>query len=333
MKRYTIFLKVLILALLSFVTAFLTVKAFFFTAVIGGLLIIFLSVSLYRDQQKTFYRMEHMIARIRYGDMNLSFPSTAKGVEKSLVLAMNEALSVFRSRLYHAVIAEAESEAWQKLIRVLTHEIMNSVAPIISLSEVISERAEQHGMNRQDYEIMVQSIQTIHRRSKGLLNFVENYRKLARIPDPSPTPFLVADLLRDIQALYSPGGYPVIYTVTPPHLYLNADRALIEQVLINLLKNAGEALSAHSSPEVRIHAFLHESIPVITVTDHGCGILPEALDKIFVPFYTTKPGGSGIGLSICRQIIQRHGGKITVTSETEKGTTFTLWFSHPEAIH
>ncbi|MDR1880987.1 MAG: HAMP domain-containing histidine kinase [Tannerellaceae bacterium] len=332
MKRYTIFLKVFLLTLLSLATAFLTVKAFFFTAAIGGLLVIFLSASLYRDQQKTLYRMEHLIARIRYGDMNLSYPSTAKGVEKTLVQAMNEALSVFRSRLFHSVIAEAESEAWQKLIRVLTHEIMNSVAPIISLSEIVSERAEQHGMNEQDYEVMVQSIQTIHRRSKGLLNFVESYRKLARIPDPSPAPFPVAGLLKDIQALFSPGGYSFAYTVMPPNLYLNADRALIEQALINLLKNAAEASPGEAPPVVRVDACIREGVPVIAVTDRGCGILPEALDKVFVPFYTTKPGGSGIGLSICRQIIHRHGGEITVSSETEKGTTFTLWFSHPEAI-
>ena len=235
---------------------------------------------------------------------------------------MNEALSAFRTRLYNVVVAEAETEAWQKLIRVLTHEIMNSIAPIISLSETVTERASSNGLNERDYSIMLQAMQTIHRRSKGLLDFVENYRKL----------FPVSSLFDDLRGLYPAGAVSFSFSVRPVDLRIYADRAMIEQVLINLLKNAVEACQERPYPEVRVNAFRREGVPVITVSDNGYGIVPEAMDKVFVPFFTTKQGGSGIGLSVCRQIMNRHGGSISVISEEEKGTTFTLQFPQTRVL-
>ena len=245
---------------------------------------------------------------------------------------MNEALSAFRTRLYNVVVAEAETEAWQKLIRVLTHEIMNSIAPIISLSETVTERASSNGLNERDYSIMLQAMQTIHRRSKGLLDFVENYRKLTRIPIPMQQLFPVSSLFDDLRGLYPAGAVSFSFSVRPVDLRIYADRAMIEQVLINLLKNAVEACQERSYPEVRVNAFRREGVPVITVSDNGYGIVPEAMDKVFVPFFTTKQGGSGIGLSVCRQIMNRHGGSISVISEEEKGTTFTLQFPQTRVL-
>ena len=179
MKRYTILIKIVLIVILSLTIAFLILKSLYFTSVMMSAILIVLAFSLYLDQRKTIRRMEHLIANIHYGDLNLSFPvPTSGGAEAELTRSMNEALNAFRSRLYNSVVAEAETEAWQKLIRVLTHEIMNSIAPIISLSETVTERAELNGMNERDYAIMLQAIQTIHRRSKGLLDFIENYRKL-----------------------------------------------------------------------------------------------------------------------------------------------------------
>ena len=179
----------------------------------------------------------------------------------------------------HSVLEENEIEAWQKLIRVLTHEIMNSIAPIISLSETLSERAVQNGMNEKDYGIMLQGMQTIYR--------TEDADKI-----------------------------------------LMLDRSQIEQVLINLLKNAGEACIEQEIPEVIIatHYEMEKRIFMLTVTDNGSGILPDVLDKIFVPFFTTKPTGSGIGLSLCKQIMNLHGGSISVSSEIGKGSCFSLKF-------
>lgn len=333
MKRYVILIKIILIVLLSLAIAFLLLKGLYFTTVMVGAILIISACSLYWDQQKTIRRMEHLIANIHYGDLNLSFPvPSSGGAEAQLTRSMNEALNAFRSRLYNSVVAEAETEAWQKLIRVLTHEIMNSIAPIISLSETVTERAESNGMNERDYGIMLQAIQTIHRRSKGLLDFVENYRKLTRIPAPTMQLFPVSALFDDLQKLVPVNGVNFIYSVKPSELRLYADRGMIEQVLINLLKNAVEACGDSSSPEVLVEAFRKEGVPVITISDNGSGIVPEALDKVFVPFFTTKPGGSGIGLSVCRQIMNRHGGNITVASEMEKGTVFTMLFPGTRAL-
>lgn len=333
MKRYVILIKIILIVLLSLAMAFLLLKGLYFTMVMMGAILIILACSLYWDQRKTIRRMEHLIANIHYGDLNLSFPvPSSGGADAQLTRSMNEALNAFRLRLYNSVVAEAETEAWQKLIRVLTHEIMNSIAPIISLSETVTERAESNGMNERDYGIMLQAIQTIHRRSKGLLDFVENYRKLTRIPAPTMQIFPVSALFDDIQKLVPSNGINFIYSIKPSELRIYADRGMIEQVLINLLKNAVEACSESVSPEVRVEAFRRDGIPVITISDNGSGIVPEALDKVFVPFFTTKSGGSGIGLSVCRQIMNRHGGNITVTSEVEKETVFTMLFPGTRAL-
>ena len=202
----------------------------------------------------------------------------------------------------------------------------------LSLSETVTERASSNGLNERDYSIMLQAMQTIHRRSKGLLDFVENYRKLTRIPVPMQQLFPVSSLFDDLRGLYPAGAISFSFSVRPVDLRIYADRAMIEQVLINLLKNAVEACQERSYPEVRVNAFRREGVPVITVSDNGYGIVPEAMDKIFVPFFTTKQGGSGIGLSVCRQIMNRHGGSISVISEEEKGTTFTLQFPQTRVL-
>lgn len=228
----------------------------------------------------------------------------------------------------HSVLEENEMEAWQKLIRVLTHEIMNSIAPIISLSETLSERAAQNGMNEKDYGIMMQGMQTIHRRSKGLLSFVENYRKLSRLSIPLLAPVKLGEILYDMKKLFPSKNVHYSYQVEDSEKILMLDRSQIEQVLINLLKNAGEACTEQENPEVVIttHFESDKQIFLLMVSDNGCGILPEVLDKIFVPFFTTKPAGSGIGLSLCKQIMNLHGGSISANSEIGKGSCFTLKF-------
>ena len=223
-----------------------------------------------------------------------------------------------------SILEENEMEAWQKLVRVLTHEIMNSITPIISLSDTLCERALQQGMEEES--LMLQGMRTIHRRSKGLLGFVENYRKLSRLASPVLVPVRVGDWLDDIKKLFPSTAVNYIYKVEDENLKLLIDRSQMEQVLINLLKNAGEACADQSHPEVVVEtAYLPEKhIFQLSVTDNGVGILPNVLDKIFIPFFTTKPTGSGIGLSLCKQIMTLHGGSIRVSSEVGKGSCFTL---------
>ena len=223
-----------------------------------------------------------------------------------------------------SVLEENEMEAWQKLVRVLTHEIMNSITPIISLSDTLCERAIRQGM--EEDSLMLQGMKTIHRRSKGLLTFVENYRKLSRLSSPILAPVSVGDLLGDIKKLFSQSAVRYIYKVEDEARMLMVDRSQIEQVLINLLKNAGEACAEQEHPEVVVEtAYQPEKhIFQLSVKDNGCGILPEVLDKIFIPFFTTKPTGSGIGLSLCKQILALYGGSIRVSSEVGKGSCFVM---------
>ena len=239
----------------------------------------------------------------------------ARGMERRLISLKN----------IHSVLERNEMEAWQKLIRVLTHEIMNSITPIISLSETLSERGIPSQLGEKEYSVMLQAMQTIHRRSKGLLEFVENYRRLTRIPAPIRTQISIAELFTDLKKLFPEEEFQ--FEVPSPELKLNVDRTQIEQILINLLKNAREACSRKSDKKIQEKARkLSAGNTTLTISDNGEGILPDVLDKIFVPFFTTKTSGSGIGLSLCKQIMTLHEGSINVKSEVGKGSSFILTF-------
>jgi len=214
-----------------------------------------------------------------------------------------------------SVLDESESEAWKKLIRVLTHEIMNSLTPIISLSESLSDETDENKA------LMTDAMNVIHRRSKGLVQFVQNYQKMARIPMPVLTLGSVGNIVKGIAALLQAENIYFQCSIQPENMQWNVDQGQIEQVLINLIKNAHEACVDIPNPDIQVNIHPDEyQRPVIIVTDNGCGILPEVQDKIFVPFFTTKQGGSGIGLSICRQIIVAHKGSIMIESEFNQGT-------------
>ena len=238
----------------------------------------------------------------------------------------NKTLSLVSIKNIHSVLESHELEAWQKLIRVLTHEIMNSMAPIISLSETLLERDATPGEATGNPSVNRQALQAIHRRSKGLLEFVQNYRKLTRIPAPQPTSVPIRDLFTDLQKLFDKPHIHYHFTILPPDLRIQADRPQIEQILINLIRNAEEACRETPMPQIQVSAIEESGKVVISVQDNGPGIVPEALDKIFVPFYTTKPGGSGIGLSLCKQIMVLHQGNISVSSLPGKGACFRLEF-------
>ena len=188
-----------------------------------------------------------------------------------------------------------EMEAWQQLIRVLTHEIMNSLTPIISISETLTNENEAFAV--------------INRRCHSLLDFIESYRQLTRIKAPERTSFSIGELFDHLQTLF-----PQIKTNGDGSLY--ADRSQLEQVLINLIRNAYES----GATEVEVTATDGE----IRVKDNGCGMSSDVLDHAFIPFFTTKSTGTGIGLSLCRQIILKHSGTIHVESEEGHGTTFII---------
>jgi len=235
-------------------------------------------------------------------------------------------------------LEEKEMEAWQNLVRVLTHEIMNSVTPISSLAGIVEEdlkhrieKGPEAILKKDELQDMHLSLQTITKRSEGLIHFVKEFRNLTHIPAPKSTTVEAKSLLEELAMLHkkelADRSITCTIQVEPEHLKIFADKHMIEQVLINLIKNAIQAFDEQDDKHIALNAYTNEKgRVVIRVKDNGPGIDPEALDKIFIPFYSTKKTGSGIGLSLSRQIMRRHEGSITVKSTVGEGTEFFLRF-------
>lgn len=230
---------------------------------------------------------------------------------------------------------ETESKAWQKLLSVLTHEIMNSVAPISSLAETLKSRLQKISSTIDtepgavdDLEV---GIETIRRRSEGLLKFAESYRSLNKITTLNLNWIYVRDIFENLLRLMQPTleqkNIEFETILKDPELMIEADTGLIEQVMINLVINAIEAVKENPKPAILLSSYLSgNGKPVIKVADNGAGIPVDVQDKIFVPFFSTRKTGTGIGLSLCKQIMMLHKGNIHVQSKEGKGTAFLLHF-------
>ena len=234
-------------------------------------------------------------------------------------------------------LEEKEMDAWQNLIRVLTHEIMNSVTPLSSLANTVEVNLVDNieddvPIEKEELEDIYLAVQTIKRRSEGLIHFVSDFRNLTKIPEPKLLDVEIRKVLEHINTLLKhemkSKGIDLIINISPLDLVFKIDKELIDQVLINLLQNAMHALEERDDEKViLINAFVNEyGRPSLTIRDNGSGIDEEALTKIFIPFFTTKKQGSGIGLSLTKQIMRKHGGAITVKSVMNEGTEFTLRF-------
>ena len=278
---------------------------------------------------------ENKLVKVQYDDDILQlaiYASTIKVKDKLIFLVTIKDIQ--------NVLEEQETEAWQKLIRVLTHEIMNSITPIASLSStldlmlkdmVAGGNGEELNIDKESVSEIQEALQTINKRSTGLLHFVNTYRNLTRIPKPNFRLCQVKELFSNIEKLMDEEmkrcGFQFIVRVEPENLQFTADDQLIEQVLINLLKNSMHALNGRPDARMQLLGFLNKRGRVtLQVTDNGPGILKDVLDKVFIPFFTTKPSGSGIGLSLSKQILRLHNGTITVHSEPEVETVFTMTF-------
>jgi two-component system, NtrC family, nitrogen regulation sensor histidine kinase NtrY len=234
---------------------------------------------------------------------------------------------------------EKELESWIKLIRVLIHEIMNSIAPVTSLSESLCNYYMKDGETIPVAEVSdrmirntIRGLKVIHEQGKGLISFVESYRKLTRLPKPERMPVRVTEFLEKTIVLcnndFLQKAIKISYMVDDPEIQINIDEKLISQVLINLLKNSVEALDNIPGAEIMLVCRRNASGQVeITVKDNGPGIPPEIIDEIFIPFFTTRENGSGIGLSLSRQIMKVHNGSLTVRSLPGKETLFTMVFN------
>jgi nitrogen fixation/metabolism regulation signal transduction histidine kinase len=237
------------------------------------------------------------------------------------------------------VLEEQETAAWQKLIRVLTHEIMNSIAPISSLSSTIESMVKPYTTGKKempevDMEFIQEiqgALQTINKRSTGLMNFVETYRSLTKIPEPNFSVVNMNELIGHVHTLMKKDverkNILLESSVEPITIEVQIDEQMIEQVLINLIKNSVQALKGRLGAKIQIRGFYNKrGRPSIQVIDNGQGILDDVIDKIFIPFFTTKHNGSGIGLSLSRQILRLHGGTITAKSTPNEETIFTMTF-------
>ena len=235
-------------------------------------------------------------------------------------------------------LQKQELEAWQNLTRVLRHEIMNSITPISSLTSTLREILD-HDMERKNthYELkeegaedLREGLSTIENRSKGLIKFIDAYREYTSLPKPKMTTVRLKDLIEKVAQLMKTElrktKIDFHYEWSSEYLTIQADFEMVEQVLINLLKNAIEALAETENAKLELVGRYHENSIKIEVIDNGPGIIKEALEHIFVPFYTTKRTGSGIGLSLSRQIMQMHNGSLSVESQPEVRTVFTLKF-------
>jgi nitrogen fixation/metabolism regulation signal transduction histidine kinase len=235
-------------------------------------------------------------------------------------------------------LQKQELEAWQNLTRVLRHEIMNSITPISSLTSTLREILEQDLIKKEtNYELKAEGaedlregLNTIESRSKGLIKFIDAYREYTSLPQPKIKNIRVKDLIEKVAQLLKPEfkktSIQFSYKSDSEYLTIQADEEMIEQVLINLIKNAIEALENLPNAKIELTGTYSDSAVIIEVCDNGPGIIPEAIERIFIPFFTTKKSGSGIGLALSRQIMQMHNGSLTVKSEPDVKTTFTLNF-------
>lgn len=243
-------------------------------------------------------------------------------------------------------LALAQIQAWQELVSVLTHEIMNSITPVASLATTAVDLVEDakgkmaqteqvandlSSEVEQDLEDALDAVKTVARRSDGLMQFVTSYRQLTRLPVPNKKTVSVADIFNHVQSLiaqqWQRDNLELHIDITPSTLDLNIDADMVEQILINLLQNAQQALTGVTTPQVSLSAFLNvRGHIVIEVADNGTGVPADLASQVFVPFFTTKKEGSGVGLALARQVMLAHNGKIALRTNSQGGATFSLTF-------
>ena len=235
-----------------------------------------------------------------------------------------------------STLEEVEAGAWKGLLDVMTHEIMNSIAPVSSLADSMKNRMaaikNEIGNDTQvDFDDIQFAMETIHHRSEGLLRFADTYRSLSKTIIPEMHPVNLHELLQSIYRLMYPSlkqkGILLEVKTDNPTVTIPLDRNLIEQVIINFITNATSAVKEKTNPNMILFSgATADGAPYLTVADNGCGIPPENRDKIFIPFFSTKKNGSGIGLSLSREIAKLHNAIVQVQSKENEGAAFTVLF-------
>ena len=296
-----------------------------------------------RQLEKIDGKLASAVGHIGYGDEKLititvqNEPLTLL-VRSTAFKSMDRPLTLVSVQDIRKELDEKELDSWLKLIRVLTHEIMNSIAPVTSLSENLCSYYIKEGQAVAVEEITettvrntIRGLKVINEQGQGLIRFVESYRKLTRLPEPALSAVKAGDLVENTVMLYrrelEEKDIRVSVIAHDGNMELNIDEKLISQVLINLLKNAAEAVEGRKGAEISIQYRINETgRPEVLVADNGPGIPPGLIEDIFIPFFTTKEEGSGIGLSLSRQIMRLHKGSLKVVSVPERETIFIMTF-------
>ena len=272
------------------------------------------------------------------GSLSLNQPKLIRGgVDKTLKLSARlskiiiEGKTIFLLSLINInpELAENELQSWQDLISVLTHEIMNSVTPIHSLTGSMNKYLDRIEGNEDVVLKAKHSLDVITRRSQSLMTFVDRYRTISTVPLPRLETIDMSKLISDVLLLMEIELRHVKVKFAHRSIVVKVDPSLIEQVLINLVKNSLSALAEKTEQHIQIELTSDEKFVTVSVADNGKGIPVNVIEKIFIPFFTTRENGSGIGLTLSRQIMHRHGGTIDISSEEEKGTVCTLKFPQP----
>ena len=272
-------------------------------------------IAIIRTRQRTIRKVAYMMDALEDGELNFRFKDSNK-----LNRTLNRIRTIFeRQRQQH------EQDSWTKLIRVLTHEIMNTVSPISSLSDALAKSVDENGHSDLDIKA---GLETISDSSKNLIGFVQTYRELSGVAKPIRKALDLRELIESVISLNSEYtaslGAVCQYKLEEEDLMIYADEGQISQILINLIKNALQAGAKHIDISARMG---DEDDVIIDVANDGEPIPVSGQEQIFIPFYTTKKEGSGIGLSISRQIMRNHNGTIELTRSDDRQTVFELRFS------
>ncbi|MEZ4900834.1 MAG: ATP-binding protein [Spirosomataceae bacterium] len=287
------------------------------------------------DLQDSHPQLFTLISTLRTGARQLYQTSDEESlsVHATQMQLRGKVLRIVVLQNIQSELQQKEIQAWQNLTRVLRHEIMNSLTPILSLAGTMKEIVQFDITpiipENEGVQDLTEALQTLEKRSAGIIQFVNAYRDYTTLPKPVFVEIHAKDLLNRIIQLFHKDLHEALIdfkmTIVPQTLSLTIDTDQIEQVLINLIKNAIEALQGHPNPTLTISVYSDmNQHAYIEVADNGSGIEPEAMERIFIPFFTTKKTGSGIGLSLSRQIVQQHGGSLTVSSKVGEGTTFVI---------
>ena len=284
-------------------------------------------------------KMKFFFDSIEDNESMLYFPENIGSKEQRYLYAsfnrVYTLMSEHKKIEFERKLHQKEYESWEKLMRVLTHEIMNSITPIVSLSETLLSYFQIKHVSKSTKDITeltiektIRGLETIKSQGQNLIYFTESYRQYSGLKQPEFKYFSLTDLIENIQILYQEilQQQQIRFSTDffQPQIQIYADENMLSQVLINLFKNSIQALTELSEREIHIKVYIQEMILFIKITDNGSGIPSNLLEDIFIPFFTTKKDGTGIGLSLSRQIIRMHGGELSVKSQPFHETSFTI---------